>query len=155
MALSTTMATNACVEKEGGRAGLILIGAHPKVVAQNGAAYDLPGKDKLCLLDGRPGSPLASEHPAVLPKLQKLAQLGAARFLPQHEFIVLLEMPAEDGRYDEQELAICRALAKEPLRMEELAEIVGRSVYALPLTRLENEGVIIRSGLTPTDIMHL
>ena len=370
VAMSTTMATNACVENEGGRAGLILIGAHPKVVAQNGAAYGLPPKDKLCLLDGRPGSPLtvdenalraellekfsdcgsmaivqidpmddggaleracaklveeilhvpcvlgselfhernilrrgastllnarlqlvmrrfldaielslqklnisvpvwivrsdgtmmsrrfAAEHPvetllcgpaasviggqhlahqrdalivdmggtttdisvvqggfpmaagdgiqigpwrtmvhgvyirtsglggdsrilmgegsisldsrraiplcllavehsSVLPKLQKLAQLGASQFLPQHEFIVLLEMPADDGRYDGQEMALCRALEQEPLRLEELAEKVGRSVYALPLNRLENEGVLMRSGLTPTDILHL
>ncbi len=370
VALSTTMATNACVENEGGRAGLILIGAHPKVVAQNGRAYGLPAPDKLCLLEGHPGYPLAvdeaalrkellekfsdcgsmaivqidpmddggalerdcarrveeilhvpcvlgsnlfyernilrrgastllnarlqpvmgrfldameaslrrldisvpvwivrsdgtlmsrrfaaarpvetllcgpaasviggqhlsheknalivdmggtttdisvvrdgtpitagdgiqigpwrtmvhgvyihtaglggdsrilmgeggisldsrraiplcllaREHPSVLPKLQKLAQLGASQFLPQHEFIVLLEMPPEDGRYDEKELAICRALEQEPLRLEELAEKVGGSVYALPLARLENEGILLRSGLTPTDILHL
>ena len=62
VALSTTLATNACVEGKGGRAGLILIGAHPKVVARNGPAYGLPPLSQLCLLPGRAGAPLPSSR---------------------------------------------------------------------------------------------
>lgn len=370
VALSTTMATNACVENEGGRAGLILIGAHPKVVAQNGASYGLPPIDRICLLPGKPGHPLsvnedalrkeltdkfadcasmaivqidpmddggmlerecaakvkdilgvpcvlgnelfhernilrrgastllnarlqpvmqrfldaiqlslqelgislpvwivrsdgtimsprfAAEHPVetllcgpaasviggqqlaheksalivdmggtttdisivrdgypieagdgiqigqwrtmvhgvyihtmglggdsrilmqgeqlsldsrraiplcllatkyprVLAVLRSLAETGAPHFLPRHEFILLLEAPETRGKYSTEELAVCRALEDGPLQMEELAEKMKQSVYALPLERLENEGVLIRCGLTPTDIMHL
>ncbi len=370
VALSTTMATNACVENEGGRAGLILIGAHPKVVAQNGASYGLPPIDRLCLLPGKPGRPLSSDeaafrkeltdkfadcgsmaivqidpmddggalerecaekvrsilgipcvlgndlfhernilrrgastllnarlqpvmqrfldaigrslreldisvpvwvvrsdgtmmsrrfaaehpvetllcgpaasviggqhlaheknalivdmggtttdisvvkdgcpiaagdgiqigqwrtmvhgvyihtmglggdsrilmqgeqlsldsrravplcllaakYPRVLSALRSLAEAGTPHFLPRHEFILLLEAPETRGKYREEELAVCRALEDGPLQLEELAERTGQSVYALPLERMENEGVLIRCGLTPTDIMHL
>lgn len=370
VALSTTMATNACVENEGGRAGLILIGAHPKVVAQNGTSYGLPHIDRLCMLPGKPGRPLsvneealrkeltdkfadcasmaivqidpmddggvlerecaekvknilgvpcvlgnnlfhernilrrgastllnarlqpvmqrfldaiqlslqelgisvpvwivrsdgtmmsrrfAAEHPVetllcgpaasviggqhlaheksalivdmggtttdisvvkdgypieagdgiqigqwrtmvhgvyihtmglggdsrilmqgeqlsldsrravplcllaakyprVLSVLRNLAETGTPHFLPRHEFILLLEAPETRGKYGEEELAVCRALEGGPLQLEELAEKTGQSVYALPLERMENEGVLIRCDLTPTDIMHL
>ncbi len=39
--------------------------------------------------------------------------------------------------------------------LEEAAAAVGKDVYTLNVTRLEKEGVVIRSGLTPTDIMHI
>lgn len=78
VALSTTMATSACVENEGGRAGLVLIGAHPKVVAQNGASYGLPPIDRLCLLPGRLGHPLSVDEAALRKELtDKFADCGS------------------------------------------------------------------------------
>lgn len=71
VALSTTLATNACVEDKGGRAGLVLIGAHPKVVAQNGPAYGLPPLRQLCLLSGQAGTPLDVDEPAFRAELRE------------------------------------------------------------------------------------
>ena len=50
-ALSTTLATNACVEGRGGRAKLILIGTTPEVLDWIGAddAYGLNRDDVLCI----------------------------------------------------------------------------------------------------------
>ena len=41
VSLSTTLATNACVENQGGRAGLILIGYNPALVEQLASGYGL------------------------------------------------------------------------------------------------------------------
>jgi N-methylhydantoinase A/oxoprolinase/acetone carboxylase beta subunit len=42
ISLSTTLATNACVEDRGGRAKLIFFGANKKVIDENGGKYGLP-----------------------------------------------------------------------------------------------------------------
>lgn len=52
VSLSTTLATNACVEEKGGRAHLIFIGGYPKVVRENGTEYGLPPYDEISFLPG-------------------------------------------------------------------------------------------------------
>jgi len=42
ISLSTTLATNACVEDMGGNAKLIFLGGDPRVIDKNGCAYGLP-----------------------------------------------------------------------------------------------------------------
>ncbi|MGI5894112.1 MAG: hydantoinase/oxoprolinase family protein [Candidatus Merdivicinus sp.] len=51
LALSTTLATNACVEDKGGRAKLILIGAEKPVVEETGARYGLPPAKEIFFVD--------------------------------------------------------------------------------------------------------
>ncbi len=51
ISLSTTLATNACVENKGGRAKLIFFGGDRKVLEQYGAQYGLPPVDEICLQD--------------------------------------------------------------------------------------------------------
>lgn len=53
VALSTTLATNACVEGRGGRCGLILIGGDQSVVTSRAAEFNLPQANDICYLDGR------------------------------------------------------------------------------------------------------
>lgn len=52
VSLSTTLATNACVEDKGGRARLIFIGGDRSVVEQTGDRYGLPSVDEIYFLDG-------------------------------------------------------------------------------------------------------
>jgi len=47
ISLSTTLATNACVEDKGGHAKLIFFGGDPKVIDQNGPKYGLPKSDEI------------------------------------------------------------------------------------------------------------
>lgn len=54
VALSTTLATNACVEGRGGRSRLILIGCQRKIVERVGAEYGLPPVQEIVFIDGRP-----------------------------------------------------------------------------------------------------
>jgi len=53
IALSTTLATNACVENKGGRAKLILFGINPENVARTGAEYGLEHMDQLIFIDSK------------------------------------------------------------------------------------------------------
>lgn len=47
ISLSTTLATNACVEDKGGRAKLIFFGGDKKVIDQYGKQYGLPSSDNM------------------------------------------------------------------------------------------------------------
>ncbi|MGI6658454.1 MAG: hydantoinase/oxoprolinase N-terminal domain-containing protein [Dethiobacteraceae bacterium] len=52
VSLSTTLATNACVEGKGGRGKLIFIGADKDVVVRTGQNYGLPPAEQIFFLDG-------------------------------------------------------------------------------------------------------
>ncbi|HZJ57042.1 MAG TPA: hydantoinase/oxoprolinase family protein [Clostridia bacterium] len=60
-----------------------------------------------------------------------------------------------DSDFTPEERAIVEALSDSPLSIERLAEAVDSSIYTIKLHRLEELGIIMRSGLTPTDIMHI
>ena len=51
ISLSTTLATNACVEDRGGQAKLIFFGGNPAVIDRNGAQYGLPSSSDILLFD--------------------------------------------------------------------------------------------------------
>lgn len=52
ISLSTTLATNACVEGKGGRAKLVFIGVKPAVVEKMAGEYGLPDVSEICFLEG-------------------------------------------------------------------------------------------------------
>ncbi len=52
VSLSTTLATNACVEDKGGRAKLIFIGLYQKTVEELGPSYGLPPAEGIAFLEG-------------------------------------------------------------------------------------------------------
>lgn len=102
-----------------------------------------------------PISLLAKEHPEILPALQQVANREHSHTKLLHEFYTLVKKVPADGRYSAQEIALCRALEKSPLILSDAAQAAGTDLYNLHTERLESEGVVIRAGLTPTDIMHL
>ncbi|WP_373484409.1 hydantoinase/oxoprolinase family protein [Acetobacterium sp.] len=53
IALSTTLATNACVENKGGRAKLVLFGIERETVFKVGSNYGLTMDDSLCFIDSK------------------------------------------------------------------------------------------------------
>lgn len=69
-------------------------------------------------------------------------------------FYAVWDIP-ESGDFTPEERRIVKALKKGPLSIERLAEAVGASIYTMKVDRLEELGIIMRSALTPTDIMHL
>src|SRR5699024_9061273 len=50
---------------------------------------------------------------------------------------------------------LCRALEKGPLSLQQAADAVGVDKYLLHTGLLEKASVILRAGLTPTDVMHV
>lgn len=92
LSLSTTLATNACVEGKGGRAKLVFFGGYPKVIRQYGAEYGLPPIEEISLqqnaanlsgeIEKEPDWPVFLESLAAeLPHLDGVAvvELNAAR----------------------------------------------------------------------------
>ncbi len=98
---------------------------------------------------------LAARYPSVLPQLQELKRYHAGHPEPIHEFFLLAKDMAHPETYTDMEHRIFEALKEGPLRMENLAAKVGTDLYGLKTARLEKDGILLRSGLTPTDIMHI
>ena len=100
-----------------------------------------------------PLSVLASQYDHVLPSLRALAEEKRFSVGWLHEFFVLIRDISDKKGYTDEERRICEALRERPLMARDLSERMGREYYYLPLGRLERDGVIMRSGLTPTDMM--
>ena len=108
------------------------------------------------VLEGRrviPISLLAGQWPSVGKKLHELALEGRHHTRMISEFFVLQREIRPDEDFTETERQLCALLREGPLPVLELAEKAGSSIYTLRTDRLEEEGVLMRSGLTPTDIM--
>lgn len=133
-----------------------LLGGDSEVLFENGRI--LLGKERVI-----PLSALVQMFPAqkeqIIQRLQVLAESGKKHTRMLHEFLVLqnniLADPDLRDRYTPEEIRICEALRNGPLILEDFAEAAGESVYKPGTERLEAEGVIMRSGLTPTDMMVL
>jgi hypothetical protein len=101
----------------------------------------------------------AARWPSVVPRLSRLVSEKSRHTLPLHTFFVLVKDAARQthsfDRYTPAERAFCSALADGPLIWTDAAAAIGVDPYNLDMKRLEREGVVIRSGLTPTDLMHV
>lgn len=98
---------------------------------------------------------LGAVYPSVKNQLMELDKYDSPYPAPVHEFFLLLKEPAPDTGLSDTEYKICRALKNGPLRRENLAAAISRDIYTMKTDRLEQAGYILRSGITPTDIMHI
>jgi N-methylhydantoinase A/oxoprolinase/acetone carboxylase beta subunit len=101
----------------------------------------------------------ASRWPDVVGRLKQLLREKQRHTLPLQTFFALQKDPGTRSafaeRYTEREQALCEALANGPLIWTDAAAAIGVDPYNLDMRRLEREGVVIRCGLTPTDLMHV
>ncbi len=102
-----------------------------------------------------PISLLAKEHPYVLDELRELVLSRNTHTRPIHEYYTLVRDISGAEGWTEEERRFCAALKDGPLSIRAAAAAVDSDIYRLNVQRLEREGVVLRSGLTPTDIMHL
>ncbi len=120
------------------------------------SAIRLKGSDfELCTDRVLPLSLLGKEHPEIIPVLQSLLDSKYIHTRPIHEFYTLVRDISGQPGYSEEEKVFCQALKDGPLDIRSAAAAVGTDIYWLKADRLEAEGVVLRSGLTPTDFMHL
>ena len=115
-------------------------------------------KNGVMYLDNRRMVPicmLASSFPEVTDKLKSLILRRLCYSYPAHEFFILVNKPKDLSPYLTKEKALIEALENGPLSFEEAAEAVDASPFVFKMQRLENEGIIMRSGITPTDVMHI
>ncbi len=98
----------------------------------------------------------ASRWPQILPMLREVMHMGYASDKYQfHEFFALMRDPADRSRFNTQELRLIDLLRDGPISAYRLKEELGFSRLTRDTERLEEEGVVIRCGLTPTDFMHI
>ncbi|MCI9640280.1 MAG: hydantoinase/oxoprolinase family protein [Emergencia sp.] len=102
-----------------------------------------------------PLSMAAAQFPRIREKLTELNAGFATYSYPANQFFMLVNRPKNMARYTANEQKLIEALAVQPLMFSEAAEAVGVSPYVFRSKRLEDEGVIIRCGVTPTDVMHI
>lgn len=114
-------------------------------------------KHRLVLEDYRimPVCMAVSRHPELKEKIVKACLDRTYSWIAPYEGFVCLHSP--DGRrdYTENEKRLANALREGPLLLEEAAKAYGTDYYLMDTSRLEQEGMILRFGLTPTDMMHV
>ena len=115
-------------------------------------------KDDEIYLDERrviPISVLALNYPQVIRGLNDI--LGRFFSMPLNEglYLLLVRKPEDLSGYTQKERDIIRHLEEGPLSYLQLSDRMGISHAFLNLKRLEDEGIIMRSGITPTDAMHI
>ena len=98
---------------------------------------------------------LASRYPQVKEKIHKLNDMETVHSKNLYEFYVLLKDISHSSSYTQREKAFCQALKDGPLLIREAAAAIGEDIYLLDIKRLESENIVMKSALTPTDIMHI
>ena len=115
-------------------------------------------KDNDLMLDDRrviPISILAHDHPEVINGLEEIVRKFFSFPLTDGLYLVLMRRPDDISGYTAKEQDIIRFLEDGPLSYLQLSQRMGISHRFFNLKRLESEGIIMRSGVTPTDAMHL
>ena len=97
----------------------------------------------------------ASRWPEVPGKIRMIFADNKRHTISLCEFFYLVRDISQDDFYNRDEAGITAALRNGPLSITELAESLDTTIYDLNTKRLEQYGIIMRCGLTPTDIMHL
>ena len=97
----------------------------------------------------------AYKYPGLKERILKGCEERSYSWIVPYEGFVLVRPLDESLDYSDQERALCRALEQEPLLLKEASKAYGTDLYTMDTNRLEQEGVILRFGLTPTDMMHV
>lgn len=103
----------------------------------------------------RPLCVLASEHPEILPVLDAQIREVPAHTLPLHEFLTIERRNWRSLGISKGDAALCEALEEGPLSVRQAADALGIDKYQLHTAHLEHQGILLRAGLTPTDLMHV
>ena len=121
------------------------------------SAVRFDGNGRMSLQPTRliPLSVAAEKWPSLVGQLQRLVATGKKHPLLLHEFFCLVRDISDNPGYSKKEIAFSKALKSAPLGLIEAAKAAGTDAYNLNVHRLEEEGVVMRCGLTPTDIMHI
>ena len=93
----------------------------------------------------------ASRWPSIKQALKWYYQSAPVDFYSRYEFLYLMRNPRDLSRFREPDQRLIEILREGPLLLySDRAAITG-----LKLQQLEDEGVVMRCGFTPTDAMHL
>ena len=125
------------------------LGGDSAVVYENGSIELAETRvEPLCMAVAR--------WPHLLGRLQELVELDMKILRPLYEVLYLVKEPSANMVYTEKELRLVELLRKGPVLLfdQDEFEYFELERGAVP-ARLESEGIVMRCGLTPTDIMHI
>ncbi len=111
-------------------------------------------KDNALELSARRVQPLcvaAAKWPQIKTELQALLDGNKSATQPLYEFLYLVKTPQSMKPYSDYEAELIEKLKDAPVMLGSGAI----DLYNLKSERLEDEGIVMRCGLTPTDIMHI
>ncbi len=123
--------------------------------------FGLGGDSAVCVREGKlalserrvePISAAAERWPELADKLEAIAQEPYRAQFPPYEALYLVRELSDPARYTDAERRIVDALAGGPLL---LGEMDRYDLFMKRTERLESEGVVMRCGLTPTDMMQI
>lgn len=97
---------------------------------------------------------LGARYPFIEDILRAQIEAVPAHTQPLHEFLTLARDDWRDLPLDTRERMLCEALEERPLSVRQASDLLGIECYALNTHTMEKLGVILRAGLTPTDVMH-
>ncbi len=97
----------------------------------------------------------AMRYPKMKDDLRALLSERERHTLPLYQFFMGIRDISSDLSYNEHERNLTAALMNGPLIFSDAAAAAGCDEYNFNTARLENEGIIIRCALTPTDMMHI
>ena len=97
---------------------------------------------------------LGARYPFLENILRQQIESVPAHTQPLHEFLTLACADWRDLPLGGRERTLCAALEEHPLSVQQASDLLHIECYALNTHTLEKLGVILRAGLTPTDIMH-
>ena len=140
-----------------GRWNTMVKGVDIDTFALGGDTGVLLRNDELVLDERRviPISILAHDHPEVIKGLEEILRKFFSFPLTEGLYLTLIRKPDDLSVYTAKEQDIIRYLEDGPLSFLQLSQRMGISHRFFNLRRLETEGIIMRSGVTPTDAMHL
>ncbi|MBQ9004703.1 MAG: hydantoinase/oxoprolinase family protein [Eggerthellaceae bacterium] len=130
-------------------------GVHVDTIALGGDTVVRYTKNSRLELGTRRVTPIciaASRWPGVVPALESYYAKACADFHARYEMLYLLRDPGDVTRFNRPEQQLLELLREGPMpqfdrRMED--------ILGLKTDRLEDEGIVMRIGLTPTDAMHV
>lgn len=102
-----------------------------------------------------PLSWLCHRWPKVLDKLEAIRDNNRVHTRDLGQFFYKVRDIREEDDFSKEEKELVDALSDGPLSLEDLALTLNSTIYTLTIERLEELGIIMRSALTPTDIMHI
>jgi len=129
-------------------------GVHIDTIALGGDTVVRYTKNSRLELGTRRVTPLciaASRWPVVIDALDEYYRKTNMDFHSRYELLYLLRNPGDLERFTREEREFIEVLRDGPVPIYD----PRCDIWGLRTDRLENEGIVMRCGLTPTDAMHL
>lgn len=96
-----------------------------------------------------------SRYPDLLKHLERVDRKAELITNQKDEIYLGIKDISSRSNFTELEMDVAAGLLRHPMSLGDLSDSLGKTVLRSQIERLIREGVIIRCGVTPTDVMHV